>query len=124
MPLNRLLCVDVSDKPMGCRPHGSCERKYAKQVSGCFNVRKSLQVSHIKYKHCFSKHMHMLLAQFLRNRNTHVLRNRVSLLCNKLRIMSMRNESKIRLGENPRDIPNAWREQHLALSGIKPRSFG
>jgi hypothetical protein len=60
------------------------------------------------------------VGQFLRNRNTHVLRNRVSLLGNKLRVMNMRNESKIRLGENQRDILNAWREQHLALSGIKP----
>jgi len=60
------------------------------------------------------------VGQFLRNRNTHVLRNTVSLLGNKLHVMNMWNESKFRLGENHRDILNAWREQHLASSGIKP----
>ena len=64
------------------------------------------------------------VGQFLRNKNTHVLHNRVSLLCNKKLIMIMMNEYKIRLGENPRDNVNAWREQRLALSKIKPRSLG
>jgi hypothetical protein len=63
MLLTRLLCVDVTNKPIRCGLHDSCERKYAKQVSSSCNIRKRLQSLPLYAETLLVRtHVHMLFA--------------------------------------------------------------
>lgn len=121
MLLTRLLCVDVTNQPIGCGLHDSCERKYAKQVSSCCNIRKRLQsLPHYAETLLVRTHVHMLFAKCYSEKQKYK-RAIIGYVCSVKRYtlrMGVGNESEMRLGESYRKS-EPYRESNPGHSAIK-----